>query len=397
MFAEDWNLKQDSLLPLILGSGSDDPYPVYDHLRSNHPVHRDASGMWLVSPHALVTSVLYDRGFSARPPVPVEDPLNYLGMVVFQSGEQHDRLRGLLAPLFSKSRLAILQDFIDVEIARLLAPLRQTRRFDLVADVACMLPVRTICHLLGFPEAAAHSYLEASTGAWRLISGARLSAGEYRQAVEETDVFLHSVERIIEDAGRAGASDHAIHHFLQLEARGDLSRREMLANILFLFIAGYGTTLLSIGNSVAAALRDPHLWQLLREDPAWIPQAVRELLRYDASVQAVFRYAWRDAEVGGQRIRRGEQVALLVGSANRDPDEFARPGDIDVRRTKGRSLTFGAGPHGCMGVMLARMQLESLLRELLRQMPDIALSSTENCRSQRGSFHGFSRLWLEHD
>ena len=393
------DLNGHSLLPLILGTGVTDPYPVYDYLRATCPVHRDASGMWLVSKHALVTQVLDDHNFSARPPsasVIIDDPLGYLAMVVFQTGDQHDRLRRLLAPLFSRRRLSDLQQFIDAEILRLLAPLRQTKRFDLVAEVASVLPVRTICHLLGFPESAASTYLDASTGAWRLISAVSMSADERTQAIDETRRFLDQIGSFVAEAGVGTTPDHPILYFRQLEENADIDHREMLANILFLFIAGYGTTLLSIGNSSSAAMRHPRIWQALLDDLTLIPQATRELMRHDPAVQAIFRYAWRDTEVGGRLIHRGEQVALLLGAANRDPDEFQFPDDIDLHRTRGRSMTFGAGPHSCMGLSLARMQLESLLRELLQHMPLLTPSRSDNYRLQRGAFHGFSQLWLDH-
>ena len=397
MTADSLKLKQDSVLPLILGTGFDDPYPVYERLRSGSLMQRDASGMWLVSKHALVTRILDDSDFSARPPskLTVDDRLGYLGMVVFQTGAEHDRVRRLLAPLFTRKRLADVQQFIDAEIMRLLAPLREMMRFDLVADLARELPVRTICHLLGFPESAASTYLGASTGAWQLISAMNLNARERAQAVADTQRFLDQIESIVADVDADKTPDHPALYFRKLEESGDMGHREMLANILFLFIAGYGTTLLSIGNSVAAALRRREIWQTLCGDAALIPQAARELQRYDPAVQAVFRYAWNDVEVGGQLIRRGEMVALLLGAANRDPDEFALPDNIDLHRTHGRSLTFGAGPHSCMGVALARMQLESVLRALVQHMPELTLSGTDNYRLQRGAFHGFSELWLD--
>ncbi|MFL9945009.1 cytochrome P450 [Paraburkholderia agricolaris] len=392
------DLELRSVLPSIIGSGFDDPYPVYDYLRANCPVHRDASGVWLLSSHALITRMLDNRNFSARPPtmdLAADDPLGYASMIVFQHADQHDRLRHLLAPLFSRKSLATLQDFIDAEIARLLEPLQDAARFDLVAEVASVLPLRTICHLLGFPVSNAANYLQASMGAWQLISGAPLSAGQRAHAVAQTQTFLDHIDSLIRAIDPARSPEHPVAWFLRLEQEGEFTRREMLVNILFLFIAGYGTTLLSIGNSVAAALRQPRAWRALRDDPGLIPQAVRELYRYDPAVQAIFRYAWQDTEFDGHLIRRGELVALLLGAANRDPDEFDSPDEIDFARTQGRSLTFGAGPHSCMGVALARMQLESLLRALLHRLPDLQLGAAEPRRLQRGTFHGFDQLWLE--
>ncbi|OAJ62844.1 cytochrome P450 [Paraburkholderia ginsengiterrae] len=398
MTLDTLDLELRSVLPSIMGSGFDDPYPVYAYLRENCPVHRDASGVWLLSSHALITRMLDDRHFSARPPAMqpgAGDPLGYAGMIVFQHGDDHERLRRLLAPLFSRKSLARLQDFIDADIARLLAPLQHAGRFDLVAEVASVLPLRTICHLLGFPESNAANYLQASMGAWQLISGAQLTAGQRAHAMAQTQAFLDHIDTLVRAIDPDRSPDHPVAWFLQLEREGEFTRREMLVNILFLFIAGYGTTLLTIGNSVGAALRDTRAWRTLLDEPALVPQAVRELYRYDPAVQGIFRYAWQDTEFEGQLIRRGELAVLLLGAANRDPAEFASPNEIDLARAQGRSLTFGAGPHSCMGLSLARMQLESLLHALLQRMPDLQLAAAGSRRLQRGTFHGFDQLWLE--
>ncbi|WP_232231888.1 cytochrome P450 [Burkholderia sp. WSM2230] len=387
-----------SVLPSIIGTGSADPYPLYGWLRAHRPLCRDASGVWLASSHALVTRILDDARFSARPPPgtgPLDDPLGYTNMVVFQTGEAHERLRRFLAPLFSRKALLSLQAFIDSEVARLLDECEGLPRFDLVAHVASVLPVRTICRLLGFPDAHGANYLQASAGAWQLISGAPMSSEEHALAAVQTETFIAQVEAFVCAIDPDAAPDHAASRFLRLEQEGGIGRREMLVNILFLFIAGYGTTLLSIGNGIAALLRAPHSWHALRDDVSLVPQAVRELYRYDPAVQSVFRYAWDDVDIEGCRIRRGERVMPLIGAANRDPAVFAAPDEIRFEREAARSLTFGAGPHSCMGVALARMQLESLLRALVPRMPELRLAPGWQPRQQHGSFHGYDRLMVE--
>ncbi|WP_027210496.1 cytochrome P450 [Burkholderia sp. WSM2232] len=387
-----------SVLPSIIGTGSVDPYPLYRWLRAHRPLCRDASGVWLASSHALVTRILDDARFSARPPPgtqPLDDPLGYTNMVVFETGEAHERLRRFLAPLFSRKALLSLQEFIDGEVERLLDQCDAQPRFDLIAHVASVLPVRTICRLLGFPDAHGASYLQASAGAWQLISGAPMSAEERALAAAQTETFIGKVEAFLREVDPDAAPDHAASRFLRLEQEGGIGRREMLVNVLFLFIAGYGTTLLSIGNSIAALLRAPNAWQALTDDASLVPQAVRELYRYDPAVQSVFRYAWDDVDIGGCRIRRGERVMPLIGAANRDPAVFAAPDEIRFEREAARSLTFGAGPHSCMGVALARMQLESLLRALVRRMPGLRLAPGWQPRQQHGSFHGYDRLMVE--
>ncbi|WP_244099229.1 cytochrome P450 [Burkholderia ambifaria] len=384
-----------SLLPLILGNGDGDPYPVYARLREKAPVYRDASGNWLVSSHRHVLDVLGRPAFACRPcddATPLADPLGFESTIVFSDGGDHERLKRLLAPMFSKTRLAALQHYIDAQVAALLAPLRDRERFDLVAGLARELPVRTVCFLLGFPETAADAYRRASQGAWQLISFMPLHDAQRRLAITETERFLREIDVYIDHCRRDDDLAHPLADFVALERCGKIGRREIAMNVLFLFIAGYGTTLLSIGNSIAAALRSSRQWQALRNDAGLIPRAVRELLRYDPAVQALFRYAHADTELGGCRIRRGERVILLLGSANRDPAAFARPDALKFDRPDGRSLTFGAGPHGCMGVALARMQLESVLRGLLTHAPDIRLSDDDARRIQLGAFHGYAQL-----
>ncbi len=387
-----------SLLPSILGNGDADPYPVYARLRQSAPVYRDASGSWLVSSHRHVLDVLGDRTFACLPPAfdnPHADPLGFKDTILFSDGNDHERLKRLLAPMFSKTRLIAVQHYIDAQVAALLAPLHRRTRFDLVAELATELPVRTVCFLLGFPESAADAYRRASRGAWQLISFMRLSATERRQAVADTERFLLDIDACIDACRDGGDPTHPLADFLALERRGEISRRAIAMNVLLLFIAGYGTTLLSIGNGVAAALQAPEQWQALRDDVGLVPRAVRELLRYDPAAQALFRYAQADAELGGCRIRRGDQLILLLGSANRDPAEFADPDTVDFHRADGRSLTFGAGPHGCIGVALSRMQLEAVLRGLLTHIPDLQLAKDEARRIQLGAFHGYARLGVE--
>jgi len=394
------DLSKDSLLPLVIGTGFDDPYPIYDYLRTTQPVYRDASGVWLVSSHALVMHLLAHPHISSKPLVPdhlSDNGIGYLDMLMFQSGDQYKHLRTLLAPLFGKKRLADLQQFVDAEILRLLAPLQHKERFDLTADVARMLPMRTTCYLLGLPESAVGSCFSAAAAGTCLFSSPEtVGAERYARATEEIRQFLNQIESLIAGLGPHTAPDHPLLYFRNLEENGELGHREMLLNILQIFLAGYGTTSMSIGSCVAAALRHPDIWQALRADAGLIPQAVREFQRYDPVLQSILRHAHEDIEVNGQTIRRGDKLGLLIGAANRDPLAFPRPNQLDLYRTSGRELTYSTGPHNCIGQMLAKMQIESLLRALLQYMPDLTLMETQCQRVQRGSAHGMSRLWLEH-
>jgi cytochrome P450 len=146
-----------------------------------------------------------------------------------------------------------------------------------------------------------------------------------------------------------------------------------LATCILLYVAGHETTVNLIGNGLLALLRHPAEWRRLREDPALLPGAIEELLRYDGPVQRVGRIAASDAEVGGVGIPAGSLVVGLLGAANRDPAQFAEPDRLDVTRGEPRHLAFGTGIHYCLGAPLARLEAQVAIGTLLRRFPAPAL------------------------
>ena len=145
----------------------------------------------------------------------------------------------------------------------------------------------------------------------------------------------------------------------------------------FLMVAGHETTMALLANGLLALLRHPTQLQRLRENPAAIPTAVEELLRYDSPIQHQTRSAAETLEIGGQRIRAGDRVMPFLGAANRDPDQFARPDHLDLSRAPNPHLAFGLGPHYCLGAPLARLEAELALQALLQRWKKIELVDAE--------------------
>ena len=169
---------------------------------------------------------------------------------------------------------------------------------------------------------------------------------------------------------------------MQAEDEGErLSARETLNMLRLLLSAGNETTTNLIGNGVLALLRNPDQLQRLREDPTLIPAAVEELLRYDSPVQASFRRVLADCEVNGFPLRKSDNVVVLLGAANRDPDVFEHPDKLDIARGQRSHLSFGRGIHHCLGAPLARLEGRIVLEMLRDRFPSITL------RTDRPQFH----------
>jgi cytochrome P450 len=388
----DQYLAENSLLPLIVGSGHNDPYPVYDYLRAHHPVFRDKSGLWLISTHKLVKQIFENREGVFYIGATDERLACLKDTVLIKQDEDHARLRKLLAPLFSPDALARLSEFIDAKAKRQIAPLRQMARFE-ISKIAFDLAISTICKLLGIPQNEAMGYFIAAQGMAKIISSpCGLDDDERAKLLAEAKRFNSMLETLVKASGTG--SEGAVGHFLRLEETGEMTRDETLGNLMLLFVLGYITSALSMGNVVEAALRNRHIWESWCADPSLIPDGAREIIRYESPLHGIGRLAKRDVELDGQTIRAGECVLLLMASANRDPLEFSSPDEIDLKRTEGRHATFGMGAHTCIGRILSKMEVDSFVATLVENVPAAILDRAASQRTQLGRVQGYPALWL---
>jgi cytochrome P450 len=377
----------------LLTDPADDRDAFYNAMPDTHDAYRDASGTWMVGRYRLASAVLNHPDLTTRSPLfehgLLTDDAGLLDMMLFENDATHDRLRKAFAPLFAKARLAALRAHVEADVDRLIAQIPDPRRFDLVERIAQRLPALTTCRLLGIDVEHAPRLIAQSMAAVRLISAAPLTPSERRQVVAQTIDFLHELEPHVSGV-RALLEEHLSGEQAALP-QGVLTQRQLLANILLMFIAGYGTTMLSIGNTVAQALARPGLWDTLVREPRLAPQTIRELMRIDPAVHVMIRFARADIELDGLRAAKGDVVAVVAAAANRDPAEFEAPTDVRLERAHA-GLVFGAGSHGCIGVALARMQLGVVFETLLARMPDLALAAGPHPRLQEGAFRGYRSL-----
>ena len=309
-----------------------DPYPAYARLRARDPVHRSRlMQAWLFSRYADVDTILRDhRHFSSdtrkRPAsrsrkasLPtVEEP-----SMLFLDPPDHTRLRALVNKAFTPRVVAALEPRIREIMATLLDAVDDTSSFDLMAAVAKPLPTIVIAEMLGIPPEDRAQFAVWSDRRARILEPT-LSAAE-RETAEAAMRSLETYLMPIIGARRTDPKDDIISALAQAEEEGDkLTEREVLRMLALLLVAGNETTTNLIGNGMLALLRHPDQLAALRDDPALIPSAVEELLRFDSPVQVDLRIVLEDCDVNGFGVRRGDNVVLLLGTATATPTSSRR-------------------------------------------------------------------------
>ena len=358
-----------------------DPYPAYAALRDRDPVHRSRlMNAWLFTRHSDVDAILRDhRHFSNDPRkgeltrrqrlnLPADDEFTML----FLDPPDHKRLRALVNKAFTPKAVNALEPHIRTIMASLLDDIDDPAGFDLMEAVAQPLPVIVIAEMLGVPPKDRAQFKVWSDQRARVLEP-MIDARERAIADSASKAFDAYFRPIITER-RAAPQEDIVSALAQAEDEGDrLTEREMLNMLRLLLIAGNETTTNLIGNGMLALLRHPDQLQRLREDPSLIPAAVDELLRFDSPVQTDFRRVLEDCEVNGFAVRRRDNIVVLLGAANRDPDVFENPDRLDVGRNDRSHLSFGRGIHHCLGAPLARLEGRIVLETLLERFPEIRL------------------------
>ncbi|HET6874845.1 MAG TPA: cytochrome P450 [Acidimicrobiales bacterium] len=394
----------DPLAGLMTAETRADPYPLWDEIRARGDLFHSRLGMWATADHAAATAILRDQRFSSspvhqkgyRPPTyPEGDPRSGMpgpdSLLLTMDPPDHTRIRRLVASTFSPPAIAALEPWVRQRTDALLGGLDPTAGFDLIEDLALPLPIAVICHLLGVPEEDMDRFR-----AWGHAAATGLEpqvAPDQDPAVVAAEVELMAYLRDLIDKRRAKSDDSLLSALIAAEEQGErLSNDELLATADLLLIAGFETTVNLIGNGTAALIGAPDQWQLLRQDPDLLPNAVEELLRYDSPVQATSRVATEEIAVGGISLPRSAQVIIALGGANRDPAEFVEPGRLNVTRSNaGRHLSFSQGIHHCLGAALARLEGRVAIGALTERFGRLMLAGPPVRRPLLG-LRGYERL-----
>jgi cytochrome P450 len=380
-----------------------DPYPYYARLRSTDPVHwADQFGGWVLTRYADVMTVLRsphasaERTAVARQRVAPEFRALYdlrSHSMLNADAPRHTRLRLLVNKAFTPRTVEGLAPFVRNFVDEVLGKARARGQMDVMADLAFPLPATVIAEMLGVPPGDRDRFKRWSDDTAAAANlPANLSPAVLRQSVVAMEQLQAYFRGIIAQR-RAEPRDDLISALVKAQEEGDrLSDEELLANSVLLLNAGHETTTNLIGNGTLALLRHPDQLRRLREDPSLIPSAVEELLRYDSPVQFTTRVLKADMELGGKVLRAGQMVLLLLGAANRDPEQFPDPDRLDVGRPDNKHLAFGLGSHFCLGAPLARLEGRLVFEALLRRTPDMRLDGPPPQYRQNFNLRGLESL-----
>lgn len=377
------------------------PYPFYDRARAaGDLVWWEDYAMPAATTFRAVNALLRDRRFGRETPPERAEPVP-ARLAPFYAVEahsmleleppRHTRLRGLVLRAFTSARIAALAPDIDAVIAACLARLPAAAGpVDLLDALARPLPVTVIARLLGVPEAKAPDLLAWSNAMVGMYQAGRTRAME-DAAVAATVAFRDWLAEVIA-ARRAAPAGDLLSRLIAAEAEGDrLTADELVSTVILLLNAGHEATVHTLGNGVKAILE--HGAGDAARDPAASDTLVEEVLRYDPPLHLFTRWCYEPAELFGHRFARGDRVALLLASANRDPDAFADPDRFDPHRPVRPNASFGAGLHFCVGAPLARAEIARALPALFGACPDLRLAEPPRY-ADIYHFHGLSRLMV---
>ncbi len=372
------------------------PYAAYADMRTQTPILHDAtSGLWFISRYEDVSALLRDRRLGrsiehiksrAELGLPPKDlryaPFDRLSenSMFDKEPPDHTRLRGLVHKAFTPRRIENLRGHIQTIADSLLDQIVTRRECDLLEDFAVPLPVIVIAELLGIPEADRQRLRPWSHDIVALYELNHTPAQAERaiQAAQEFADYLRHLTRLRVQSPQ----DDLISALAEVEEAGEiLTEDELISTCVLLLNAGHEATVNVFGNGVLALFQNPDQLNLLRNNPdVLIPTAVEEMMRYDTPLQLFRRWVLEDMDYKGVRFRQGEQLALLFGSANRDPAQFSQPDELDITRTENPHIAFSQGIHFCLGAPLARMELQIALATLLRRIPTMRLEYTPQYR-----------------
>ena len=376
------------------------PYPFYAAARAEGPLHHwEDYGMMAAFTHEAVSTLLRDRRFGREVPPelarPVPEHLRPFYAIDDHSmlelePPRHTRLRGLVLRAFTSRLIKALEPDIAALSHDLIDKL-PSGELDLLPAYAAPLPVIIIARLLGVPEDMAPQLLRWSNDMVAMYQARRDRAVEDAAARAAADFAAYLSDYIA--ARRRDPRDDLITELIAAEEDGErLSTEEMIATCVLLLNAGHEATVHTIGNGVAGLLSSGlDIAPLMTPDR--IDQTVEEILRHDPPLHMFTRYAYEEVELFGHRFARGDQVALLLAAANRDPTVWPDPDRFDPSRPVRTNASFGGGLHFCIGAPLARLELRTALPILFVRCPELSLSEPPRY-GDTYHFHGLERLMV---
>jgi cytochrome P450 len=387
MFADD------ILAGLFSADGRANPYPYYQRLHALGPAAQVTAGRVgpfgaVVHGYAAVDRVLrdhttflvsdshhLDRGGQGWRDHPTLTTL--MTTIMFTNAPDHGRMRKLFHQVLTARRVTLLEPsiarIIDNLMDRMAKKAADGVEVDFIADFAYLMPTSVVGALLGIPDEDLDWFRPRVQQIVDYLDQTAKSA----EVLAATDAVTREILAYYADmiaSRRAQPRDDLVSTLVQVLDAEDhqLSLPEVIANLVLMFNAGFVTTINMLGNGLPLLLDRPQLAEGILSDPDLLVNCVDEIIRYDASLQYISRWVAHDAEIDGVPVPAGSLVLVLLGAANRDPLRYPDPDAFDVHRPDVQSISFGAGPHYCLGAALARAEGRLAFPRLLRRFPRLA-------------------------
>ena len=356
-----------------------DELPVDDAMQTDFVRFVDSPGFWTVTSHELVNEVLRNSDrFSSELGTTMmlsldEESLPTLrAMLINMDAPHHTRIRRILQPSFTPRSVEKLHESVRVNAREIMVELDGQRECELVTAVSAELPLRVLADLLGMPRSDRHLIFEWSNA---LIEAEGIQqSGESASGVEAMAAMVEYGQAMAAQR-REHPTDDMVSTIANAQVDGDrLDDWEFAMFWVLLVVAGNETTRNAISGSVAA-LQEHRRWSQMTAQGEVPMVALEELLRYVSPVAHFRRTATADTTLGDQHIRAGDKVVVWFGAANRDPNVFSNRHGLELDRAENPHMAFGIGPHYCLGAHLARLEVKTMLDELVQHFPNLSLTS----------------------
>lgn len=402
---------------LVIGNAlARDPYGLYAEWRGRGPIHWTDElfgGAWLLTSYDGVQSALRDTRLSAQrtggwvmrnAPKGSERRRELIGLqqlfaraMLFVDKPSHPRLRRAMQIGFRPDAIEALKPYVSVTIEELLSDIERgdcREPFDFIAGFARLLPARVIAKLLGLSHVDQSEFLTWSADLATFIGAGFPDEDQTQRALRSIVEMGRYFESVIRDR-RYSEGEGLLGVLVNAQQSGQIKEGpELLAQCAMLLFAGHETTRHLLGTAVYWLLRHRRTWEALKSDHSLLKSAARELLRWDSPVQYTGRRANCDFSLYGMQIRRGDLVLPLIGAANRDPERYEDPDELRLDRQVGMPLSFGSGPHVCIGATLTLMEVEATIAALLRRWPDLQIAEEQDDWIASPLYRGFVSLPL---
>lgn len=385
-----------------------DPYPLYARMRAESPIFDAGNNLWFTFSHRAANSLLrakhvssderrsnFYRASLADGELP-QHIVDREPSMLFLDPPDHERLRSLVNSAFTQRTVEQLIPRVQQRTTALLDAMPTSEPIDLVEHLAYPLPVAIICELLGIPESDHEQFGSWSRDLTKGLDPSAIRSDEDEESIIKAEADLQAYTADLMAGRRDHPGDDLISALLAARDGEDrLTESELISLVVLLLVAGHETTVNLIGNGAVALLQNREQLTRWQADPSMAKTAVDELLRYDSPVQIGMRVTVEPTEIEGVTIPAFDQVLTLLGAANRDPEMFENPNQLDLGRANAaRHMSFGGGIHHCLGMALARSEGQVALGGLVARFPNIELVEEPPIRD-RFVLRGYERIMVQ--